>query len=183
MKDSMSEKVLISIRQIIRAVDLHSRYLARKYGLTGPQLLIMNEIARRHETSVGVLAESVSLSNATVTSVLDRLEKLGYVLRNRSDADKRKVLVKLTEKGVGKLRNKPSSLQDSFISEFEKLSEWEQTLILSSIQRVALMMKAEKIKAKPLLTSGPLSVSATDVPGFLDSRDIEDIEEESTSRV
>jgi DNA-binding MarR family transcriptional regulator len=182
MKVSLSERVLISIRQIIRAVDMHSRYLAKNYGLTGPQLLIMNEIARRREASVGVLARGVSLSNATVTSVLDRLEKVGYVRRNRSERDKRKVLVTLTPKGAEKMRNKPSSLQDSFISEFEKLAEWEQTLILSSIQRVALMMKAEKIKAKPLLTSGPLSVSTTDVPGILDSRDIEDIEEESTSK-
>ncbi len=32
----INEEVLVTLRQIIRATDLHSRYLAKEYGLTGP---------------------------------------------------------------------------------------------------------------------------------------------------
>jgi hypothetical protein len=34
------EQILISLRRIIRAVDLHSRLLLQQHGLTGPQLAI-----------------------------------------------------------------------------------------------------------------------------------------------
>lgn len=73
---SISDNVLSSIRQITQAIDLHSRYLAKNYGLTGPQLLILKEVARQQDISVGRIAKRVSLSQATVTSMLDRLEKM-----------------------------------------------------------------------------------------------------------
>ena len=163
----ISEKVLISLHQIIRAIDLHSRYLAKQYGLTGPQLLILKEIARLDKAPVGDIAKRISLSQATVTSILDRLEKLQYVHRNRSDSDKRKVLVKITESGMAKLETNPSLLKEYFLNEFNKLQDWEQNLILSSIQRVAAMMNAEKLEVKPVLTSGSIAATAKEVIDFL----------------
>ncbi|MDX1268522.1 MAG: MarR family transcriptional regulator, partial [Oceanisphaera sp.] len=35
------EEVLVALRQIIRAIDLHSRQLSKASGLTGPQLLLL----------------------------------------------------------------------------------------------------------------------------------------------
>jgi DNA-binding MarR family transcriptional regulator len=147
------ENVLIAIRQIIRAIDLHSKYLAKKYGLTGTQLLILREIDSMEEAHVGEVASRVSLSQATVTSVLDRLERLAYVKRTRSDADKRKVIVTITQSGQDKLENNPSLLQEYFIERFRELKTWEQSLILSVLQRVASMMNAEGLEVSPVLTT------------------------------
>jgi len=164
----ISEKVIRSIRQIIRAIDIHSRYLAKSYGLTGPQLLILRDILAHEETSIGELAKRISLSQATVTNVLDRLENNGYVKRTRSEHDKRKVIVRITTAGKRKLEDNPSLLQESFIHEFKKLADWEQTLILSSLQRVALMMNAGDIEGVPVLASGAISLSADDIIEFTD---------------
>ena len=38
------QELLISLRKIIRAIDLHSKHLSKTSGLTSPQLLIMLEI-------------------------------------------------------------------------------------------------------------------------------------------
>lgn len=163
-----SEKVVRSIRQIIRAIDLHSRYLAKRYGLTGPQLHILRDLAAHEESSVGELAKRISLSQATVTNVLDRLENTGYVKRAKSEYDKRKVIVRITAEGSRKLGDNPSLLQEFFILEFEKLADWEQTLILSSLQRVASMMNAEEVEGFPVLASGAISLSADDIIEFTD---------------
>jgi DNA-binding MarR family transcriptional regulator len=168
---NISDRVLSSIRQITQAIDLHSRYLAKNHGLTGPQLLILKAVARQKDTTVGGIAKNVSLSQATVTSVLDRLEKMKYVKRNRCESDKRKVIVELTEQGSRKLKKNPSLLQEHFVKEFNKLLDWEQTLLLSSIQRIASMMRAREIEAKPLLMSGPISATADDVIEFLQDDD------------
>lgn len=104
------EDVLLSLRQIIRAVDLHSRRLVHDHGLTGPQLLLLRALERLGEVPVGELARDVSLSHATVTGVLDRLEKRGLVQRTRSEEDKRKVLVSTTESGLVLLADAPSLL-------------------------------------------------------------------------
>jgi DNA-binding MarR family transcriptional regulator len=147
------DKVLISLRQIIRAIDLHSKCLEREVGLTGPQLLVMQFISRTGETTAGVIAREVSLSQATVTLIIDRLERKGMLKRKRSTGDKRKVNVFLTSKGTKMLEKAPTLMQHSFINSFNRLEDWEQTLLLSSLQRVASMMNATELDAAPLLDS------------------------------
>lgn len=150
------ESVLIALRRLMRATDLHSRDLVRTTGLTTPQLLLLQSIRSSGEVSIGALAEDVSLSQATVTSILDRLEQRGFVTRARSTSDKRKVHAYLTDAGRKAIRSAPPPLQDSFIRQFQSLEEWEQTMILSSLQRVAAMMDADSLDAAPVLDAGVL---------------------------
>ena len=152
-------EVLIALRRIIRAVDLHSRFLVQRHGLTGPQLILLQEIAAGHETAVGDLARRVSLSAATVTNVLDRIERRGLVERRRSESDKRRVLVRATRAGLEMLLKSPPLLQQRFVSEFESLADWEQSQILSSLQRIAAMMDASQLDAAPLLSTGSITAS------------------------
>jgi DNA-binding MarR family transcriptional regulator len=147
------DQVLISLRQIIRAIDLHSKKLERESGLTGPQLLVMQLIGNHGEITSGAIAREVSLSQATVTSILDRLERKGMLKRERSTTDKRKVMVSLTEQGSKALEKSPTLMQESFIRSFNQLEDWEQSLILSSLQRVSDMMNATDLDAAPLLDS------------------------------
>jgi DNA-binding MarR family transcriptional regulator len=48
--------------------------------------------------TAGELAEAASLSPGAVTTVLDRLERMGLVTRTRDEADRRRVLVEMTPK-------------------------------------------------------------------------------------
>ena len=150
------EKVLIALRRVIRATDLHSKYLAKTTGLTAPQILLLQTIRDKGENTIGELANEMNLSQATVTTILDRLEKRKLVYRERSKQDKRKVHAFLTEEGLETLKNAPVPLQDQFARQFTDLHEWEQTMIISSLQRVAQMMDAQHIDAAPLLDVGTL---------------------------
>lgn len=113
----------------------------------------MQSISQFDLVTAGQIAREVNLSQATVTTILDRLEKKAYVNRERSQEDKRKVLISLTEAGELMLKQAPTLLQESFIKNFEGLEEWDQNLILSSLQRVADMMLAGHLDAAPLLDS------------------------------
>ncbi len=150
------EELLVALRQIIHATALHSKYLVKEFGLTGPQLLVLSRLSYKEPKSVGKIAGEVSLSQATVTDILDRIERRGLISRKKSSEDKRRTTVRLTEKGVDGLRIKPSLLQKQFLDRFRALDEWEQTSILSSLQRVATMMKADVIAAPPVLNTGPM---------------------------
>ncbi len=150
------EEVLITLRRLIRATDLHSKQLVKTAGLTAPQLLLLQAIREQGQVTIGALAKEISLSQATVTTILDRLEKRGLVYRERSSEDKRKVHAYLTEKGADIIRDAPTPLQEHFVKQFRDLREWEQSMIISSLQRVALMMDAEHIDASPVLDVGDL---------------------------
>ena len=47
---------------------------------------------------ISELAKRTSLGKSTLTSMLDRLEEAGYVVRRRSEVDRRVILVERTEK-------------------------------------------------------------------------------------
>ena len=116
------EDVLIALRQIIRATDLYSRKLSKVSGLTSPQLLIMQAISAHGEMTMGDLANEVSLSQATVTTILDRLEKRELLGRKRGEQDKRRVYAHLTSAGLDIIKKAPTPLQDEFIERFDRLS-------------------------------------------------------------
>ena len=151
-----SDEVLVALRRIIRATDLHSRYLSKTSGLTAPQLLLMQSLNKEGAMIASALAKSVNLSQATVTNIIDRLEGKGLVVRQRSCTDKRKVTIFLTEAGTTMLDKAPSPLQDNFVDQLNQLESWEQSMILASLQRVATMMDAEKIDASPFLEIGDI---------------------------
>lgn len=157
---NICDSVLVALRRIVRSIDLHSKRLVSEYGITGPQALVLKCLIDTEPVSVGELARRVNLSQATVTDILDRLARRELIQRVRSETDKRRVLVTSTDAGKGVARQAPPLLQDHFVAEFEKLNEWEQTLILSSLQRVAAMMDAEDIDAAPVLESQPIDGSA-----------------------
>lgn len=157
-----SDEILSSIRKIIRAVDLHSKVLSKKYGLTGPQLMVLTVIGKSKELSVSEIAKQISLSQATVTTILDRLEQQGFILRKRGQSDKRKVYVEASAKSLQILDSKPSLLQVNFVNRFNCLKDWEQSLLLSSLQRIAAMMDAQDLEAEPLLSGEPLIAPNSD---------------------
>lgn len=147
---------MVALRRVIRATDLHSKYLAKTTGLTAPQILLLQTIRDKGQVTIGELANEISLSQATVTTILDRLEKRNLIYRERSKEDKRKVHAFLMEEGINVLKDAPIPLQDQFSSQFNVLQEWEQTMIISSLQRIAQMMDAQHIDASPVLDLGVL---------------------------
>ena len=159
-RSGIEEQVLVALRRIIRAIDLHSRLLVQQHGITGPQLIVLREIATTGLISAGDLAKRVSLSKGTVSGILERLEKRALVVRERSSSDRRQVHIQATEQGFAMLGSAPSPLQDQFVRKFSALQDWEQSLLLSSVQRIVSMMEAEDIDASAVLTTGPISAGA-----------------------
>ena len=156
---TIPEEVLTSIRQITQAIDLHSRYLMKNHGITGPQLMILQIIQKLGLISVSEVAQNTSISISTVTGILVRLERQRFVKRVKSAEDKRKVMVGLTEEGVNFLLDAPESLQKSFIHSFNQLKKWEKLMILSSVQRLVSLLNAESIEVSPILATGPIDSS------------------------
>lgn len=150
------EELLVAIRRVIRAIDLRSKKLSKDVGITGPQLLVLQELKADPGITAKRVSDLVNLSQATVTSILDRLENKNLINRVRSESDRRRIALYLTETGEQTLNDAPRSMEDSFIERFNKLEDWEQSLLLSSVQRVANMMDANELDAAPILNIGDI---------------------------
>ena len=100
MLSSLEWEILDGMRRTIASAVLFSHHVAEKVGL-GPsdsQFLMLLEM--HGPMTPGQLSERSGLSTGTVTGVIDRLEKLNLVRRDRDPGDRRKVIVSRNEAEV-----------------------------------------------------------------------------------
>ena len=130
--------------------------LAAQAGLTPSQLLVMQILKERGETSAGDLAQFSQLKHATITSIVDKLVAKRMISRNRGAEDRRRVWVKLLPCGESAIGAAPNLLQDTFQSRFDRLPDWHQSMLVSALERVAALLDAEDMDAAPILDVGAL---------------------------
>ena len=136
----VTEEILAAIRKLIRASDVYSSKVRQLSGLTSAQLLLLRAIDNNPSASLGELAHQISLSQATTSTILKRLESAGFTYKTRSENDRRRSQVFLTESGAEALARAPKPLNQDFLDRFKDLKPDEQSALISSLQRVAEMM-------------------------------------------
>lgn len=144
---SHEERIIGALRRIIRAVDVYSRELSARHALTGPQLLCLRELARSGEMSLGKLASALSLSPATVTGIVDRMEQKELVFRRRRLSDRRSVAAALTPRGRALVRRAPTPLQETFARRLEQLPARKRNEISDVLQEIVSMMEPDSLNA------------------------------------
>ena len=145
-------QVLVSLRRIIRALDLYSRKLKSVYGLTVPQLVCLSTLSKEGPMSSVELSSRVQLSPSTLVGILDRLQKMELISRERSVSDRRIVLVRASARGGEMVSRAPSPLQDTLTDALKNLPIAEQETITRSLARVVDLMQAQDITVAPILT-------------------------------
>ncbi|HKK50338.1 MAG TPA: MarR family transcriptional regulator [Myxococcota bacterium] len=159
------DDIVAAIRRIIRAIDLHSRRLLESHKLTGPQLATMRAAQKMRAAqeidgpTTSALARAVHLSQPTVSGILNRLERQGLIRRERSQGDRRSVVIRVTDEGEKVLEEAPSLLQERFRAKLGRLEDWERHWLLAALERIASMMDADAIDAAPILETGQISQS------------------------
>jgi DNA-binding MarR family transcriptional regulator len=82
-------EIMQSLRRIFKAIQDYSHEVSDKFGITGPQLWALKTISQNENLSLSDLSRRMYLHPSTMTGLMDRLEKKGYVKRNRDQVDRR----------------------------------------------------------------------------------------------
>ncbi|MBA1272665.1 MarR family winged helix-turn-helix transcriptional regulator [Stutzerimonas azotifigens] len=148
-KSSAREAYALSIFQALRrlqqAAEVHAKRLSRYGGLTPLQQLILQVLAVEKELTASQLARFVSLSQASLSGVLERLEGRGLISRRRDEQDRRKQWLHLDESGRDALRDAPSLLPEHVLERFAALPEWERHSILAALLRAAELFDSAEL--------------------------------------
>lgn len=154
--DNRSTSALIALRRILRVTELNSRKLAQQSELTASQMLLLQYVARQGQALPSAIARAIELKQATITVLLNQLEDNGLVTRERDTEDRRRIWVRLTDAGHKVLEQSPDLLQSRFEHGFDRLEDWEQSMIITTLERIAALLDAEDVEAAPVLDVGDL---------------------------
>ncbi len=102
-EEKLRSEVMASVLRFIASVVVHNTAVAQRVGMGPSDLQFVSLLNLNGPLTPGNLAELTGLTTGTVTGVIDRLEKGGFVRRVRDDGDRRKVLVTPVPDGMARL--------------------------------------------------------------------------------
>ena len=157
-REDIARDLLRTIRQLVRQISIHSKQMLRDVGLTVPQVVCLATVAELEalgdEITVADISERVQLSPATVSRIIDRLVGSGFVTRDRSATDRRRVSIALTAVGLERTMAMPTPLQETFLKRLGELPLARQIALRDALRQVAQLMSADALDAAPILTPG-----------------------------
>jgi MarR family transcriptional regulator, organic hydroperoxide resistance regulator len=86
--------LIVEIRRLIANSALRNTQIAEKLGFNLTDSQVLNLLDLHHQATPGELAKLTGLTTGGVTVALDRLEKAGYVRRERNPDDRRSLIVR-----------------------------------------------------------------------------------------
>lgn len=138
--------VLKLFRVIFQSVNRHSHEVERKAGIGGAQLWALAEISVRPRITVTELAKAMSIHQSTASNLLEKLENQSYIARNRSDEDRRVVLLSLTPQGEEILNKAPLPYRGVLNDALLKLDAANLESLQASLETLVAQLEFKQLK-------------------------------------
>lgn len=130
------ESLEYMLREVSKVHTNKVNSVLEKVGLHKGQPMMLRALYRNDGVPQSYLAKELAVKPATVSAMVKRLEKKGYVLRKRDAADERISNVYLTDSGRG-LSSKLRGHQDQMNTMlFEGFTETEQEVMKDFLNRI-----------------------------------------------
>lgn len=100
--DEIIRDIELFLRRADFAVRVEGRKILSEISVTPPQFVALQFIVKEKEDpiSIGDLSRSMGLAFSTVTDLIDRMEKLGFVERRKDEKDRRVIRIYPLDKGI-----------------------------------------------------------------------------------
>jgi DNA-binding MarR family transcriptional regulator len=146
--------VLIKIRKIVRSINLESKKIQKEYGVSIPQALALNYLhdSPHFQATQGEIRKFLNLNSSTVSGIIDRLERKGYVARLPNTLDKRVVNIALTTSGDNLMKSIPSLLHEQLSEKLRTLENDTLLRIEQSLDTLVDLLEIQELEASPLIT-------------------------------
>ncbi|WP_330233198.1 MarR family transcriptional regulator [Nocardia sp. NBC_00508] len=96
-KDELVVEIGMQLRLLQQSFDLFDEAVAAHLGVNRTDLRCLDVVLARGPLPAGELSAALKLSPAATTTVIDRLERAGFVARSQDPANRRRVLVTATD--------------------------------------------------------------------------------------
>jgi|SRR5690606_34412448 len=147
-KEEFSDSV-VRIERLLRHVAFiikkRGRDILSDFDITTPQFLALVVLKDRPGITMGELCERLYLACSTATDLIDRMEKNGYLERNRDPDDRRVIRLSITEKGqniIDQVINARRRYVDSIL---KQLTQKEIDQLAQALEKLDALMVAGKV--------------------------------------
>lgn len=130
----MSMRIAKMLKQVMDAIKQNAESDFKELNLTGTQGMVMATLGHFGKTKISNLSDKMGLSNSTVSGIVDRLEKQGFVERIRCKNDRRVVYVDVTPEFRKIAEKHFCCIEKKYATMMEDASEEEIKKIFEGLQ-------------------------------------------------
>ncbi|MFL6126046.1 MarR family winged helix-turn-helix transcriptional regulator [Actinophytocola sp.] len=142
--DRLAELNRVS-RQYLASYVLFNQAVADRLGMHPTDVQCLNLLTLEAESrTTGQIAELTGLTSGSATRLVDRLERAGYVRRERDTGDRRKVLVHLVDEGIAEFGRMWAELSQGWDAVFDGYTEKELALLVRHMRRTIELSAAQR---------------------------------------
>lgn len=129
-------KILIGLHKNVKELDRRTLDIARSYGLSFSQFMVLEALYSKGNLSIGEVREAILSSVGTISLVVKNLEKMGYVKRKTDENDKRVSILSLTDEGRDVIEKVIPENEAMIYDYMKDLNEEETATLLSLIKKL-----------------------------------------------
>jgi DNA-binding MarR family transcriptional regulator len=150
---STPQRVLDSIRRIVRLLREGSRVAEEMVGLSAAQLFVLQRLDTPHSLSLNELAARTLTHQSSVSVVVRRLVERGLVQRKPAEHDARRLDLSLTKRGQALLARAPTLAQDRIIAAVAGLPSPQRRSLTTGLEALVNALGFDH-RAAPMLDLG-----------------------------
>ena len=147
-REGLIREVAEAIRAYGSAQDLLDEAAAERLGINRTDARVLDVLERSGQMAAGAIATESGLTTGAVTTLLDRLERAGYVRRIRDQQDRRRVLVEMTPKARKLALEVYGPIGEEGYRELERYSEEELRLLSDHHRRGTELLTRHAVRLK-----------------------------------
>jgi DNA-binding MarR family transcriptional regulator len=154
---SDSQRILDSIRRLVRMLRVADRQAQAELGVSGAQLFVLTELGRTPSLSLNDLASRTLTDQSSVSVVVTRLAEAGFLTRDRDARDARRLVLNLTRSGRALLQKAPPVAQQRLMTVFDRLSDDERKRFADTFEEIVESAGVDEGPAPMLFEDDPSS--------------------------
>jgi DNA-binding MarR family transcriptional regulator len=152
---SDSQRILDSIRRLVRMLRVSDRQAQAELGVSGAQLFVLTELGKTPALSLNELAARTLTDQSSVSVVVTRLVDAGLVTRDRDARDARRLVLHLTRNGRALLQKAPPVAQERLLDVFDRLPDGERKRFADTFEEIVDSVGGEDGPAPMLFEDDP----------------------------
>ena len=149
---STSQRVLDSIRRIVRLLREGANASEKEVGLSAAQLFVLQKLDPERPLSLNELAARTLTHQSSVSVVVSKLVERGLVQRRPAAHDARRVAISPTKAGLRLRDRAPAPAQDRLIAALSSLAAAEQRRLADSLELLVRALGLDERDAPMLFT-------------------------------
>ncbi|MFZ7101099.1 MAG: MarR family winged helix-turn-helix transcriptional regulator [Peptococcaceae bacterium] len=141
MSRDIGTKISLLIKEVNALMNQNIKQIFEQTGLTAPQIMVIAVLCKDKNLKISDISEKLSLSNSTISGIIDRLENKNFVARSRNNSDRRVVQVSLTEKARKVMHNTNETIERNLAEKMNKADKAQIDAIISGLETLKKLMQ------------------------------------------